>query len=107
MNGWPPQPGLTDMQRTTSAAAVSSATESAGVPGLRATPARQPASRIAPRVRWTCGSASKWTVMQSAPGAGELVDVIRRTLDHQVDVDRAAGVVHLVGDRGRRPAARW
>ena len=52
MKGCPPQPGLTDMQRIRSADAVSSTTDSAGVPGLSARPARQPASRIAPRVRW-------------------------------------------------------
>ena len=67
MNGCPPQPGLTDMQRTRSATPESSAIEVAGVPGFNATPARQPASRIAFRVRLTCGSASKWKVMQSAP----------------------------------------
>ena len=38
--------------------------------------------------------------MQSAPGRGELVDLAPRALDHQVDVERAAGVVDLVGDRG-------
>jgi hypothetical protein len=32
-------------------------------------------------------------------GAGELLHVLRGAVDHQVDVDGAAGVVHLVGDR--------
>ena len=67
MNGWPPQPGLTVMQRTWSATPSSSRTDSGGVPGLIAIPARQPASRIAFRVRLVCGSASSWTMMQSAP----------------------------------------
>ena len=35
MNGCPPQPGLTDMQRIRSAASVSSVTASAGVPGFK------------------------------------------------------------------------
>ena len=47
MKGWPPQPGLTVMQRTTSAASPSSATASTRVPGLSAIPARQP--RLADR----------------------------------------------------------
>src|SRR6185295_1186105 len=38
-------------------------------------------------------------------GAGELLDVPLRALDHQVDVDRAAGVVDLVGDRARHQRA--
>ena len=101
MNGCPPQPGLTDMHRTRSAAAVSSDTETAGVPGFRAMPARQPASRIACSVRFTCASASKWNVMQSAPARANASMWSAGLLDHQVDVDRAAGVVHLVGDRPR------
>ena len=99
MNGCPPQPGLTDMHRTRSAAASARSTEAAGVPGFRAMPARQPASRIASSVRFTCASASKWNGDAVGARPRELLDVIRRALDHQVDVDRAAGVVHLVGDR--------
>jgi len=34
-------------------------------------------------------------------GGGEGLDVALRRLDHQVDVDRAAGGVDPVGDRGR------
>ncbi len=58
MNDWPPQPGLTVMQRTMSAKSLSSDTVSTGVPGFRAMPARQPSSRIAARVRLACGVAS-------------------------------------------------
>ena len=39
-------------------------------------------------------------------GLGEGLDLALGPLDHQVDVDRAAGGVDLVGDRRRRPAAR-
>ncbi len=67
MKDWPPQPGLTVMQRTMSAIPRSSWTASTGVPGLIATPARQPSSRTAARVRWACGVASSWKVIESAP----------------------------------------
>ena len=100
MNGCPPQPGLTDMHRTTSAAAPSSETATAGVPGLRAMPARQPASRIAPACGSCAASASKWNGDAVGARTRELVDVIRGALDHQVDVDRPSRIVHLVGDRG-------
>ena len=100
MNDCPPQPGLTVMQRTMSARPPSSETASTGVPGLIATPARQPSSRIAARVRLACGVASSWKVIESAPGLGEGLDLALGLGDHQVDVDRAAGRVDLVGDRG-------
>ena len=74
---------------------------STGVPGLIASPARQPASRIAARVRWRCGSASAWIVIESAPALANSAIWSLGPLDHQVDVDRAAGVVDLVGDRRR------
>ena len=67
MKDWPPQPGLTVMQRTRSARPRSSETASTGVPGLIAMPARQPSSRIASRVRLACGVASAWKVIESAP----------------------------------------
>ena len=69
MKDWPPQPGLTVMQRTMSARPRSSATASTGVPGLIAMPARQPSSRIAARVRLACGVASSWKVIESAPAS--------------------------------------
>ena len=106
MKAWPPQPGLTVMQRTMSASPRSSATASTGVPGLIAIPARQPSSRIAARVRLACGVASAWKVIESAPALANSAIWRSGALDHQVDVDRAAGVVDLVGDRRRRPAAR-
>ena len=55
MKGCPPQPGLTVMQRTWSATASSSRDRVDRGAGLSAIPARQPASRIAPRVRCACG----------------------------------------------------
>ena len=65
----PPQPGLTVIASSRSQLAAAASTASTGVPGLIASPARQPASRIASRVRWACGSASWWMVMQSAPAS--------------------------------------
>ena len=106
MKAWPPQPGLTVMQRTMSASPRSSATASTGVPGLIATPARQPSSRIAARVRLACGVASCVEGDRVGAGLGEGLDLALGRLDHQVDVDRPAGRVDLVGDRASRPAAR-
>ncbi len=71
MNDWPPQPGLTVMQRAMSARPRSSVRASTGVPGLIAIPARQPSSRIAARVRLACGVASSWKVIESAPAAAK------------------------------------
>ena len=67
MKGCPPHPGLTVMQRKTLASAVDSLTAATGVPGLIASPARQPSSRIAFSVRLMWGVASAWKLMQSAP----------------------------------------
>ena len=99
MNAWPPQPGLTVMQSTRSATPASSDTAVAGVPGLSASPARQPSSRIASSVRLVCAVASVVNRDRVGAGPGELGDVVLGTFDHQVDVDRAAGVVDLIGDR--------
>ena len=71
MKDWPPQPGLTVMQRTMSARPRSSERASTGVPGLIAIPARQPSSRIAARVRLACGVASSWKVIESAPASAK------------------------------------
>src|SRR4051794_28294082 len=46
-NGWPPQPGLTVMQRTSPTSSRTSATASTGVPGLMTTPAPTSRPRIA------------------------------------------------------------
>ena len=101
MKGWPPQPGLTVMQRKMSASFTDSLTAATGVPGLIASPARQPSSRIAFSVRLTCGVASSWKVIESAPALANSSMWRVRALDHQVDVDGAARVVDLVGDRAR------
>ena len=71
-----------------------------GVPGLIAIPARQPSSRIAVRVRLACGRRLLVEGDRVGAGLGEGLDVALGRLDHQVDVDRAAGVVDAVGDRG-------
>ncbi len=64
MNFWPPNPGSTVMTRTMSAAPAStnSATASAGVPGLSATPARIPASRTRRQRDKGSGVDSTWKV---------------------------------------------
>ena len=101
MKGWPPQPGLTVMQSKTSASWIDSPTAPTGVPGLIASPARQPSSLIALSVRLMCGVASAWKVIESAPALANSSMCSVGALDHQVDVDRAAGLVDLVRDRAR------
>ncbi len=51
MKLWPPHPGLTLIARSRSHCGARSATASAGVPGLMASPAKHPVSRMAARVR--------------------------------------------------------
>ena len=106
MKGCPPQPGFTDMQRTTSADPVSSVTDVGGRPGVQRE-ARE-AAGLADRPEGAMSVGVGLEVERDAvgAGAGELGDLIGRALDHQVDVDRAAGLVDLVGDRRRRPAGR-
>ena len=67
MKDCPPKPGLTLMSRAWSKAPTRSVRVSTGVPGFRTMPALAPAWRMAPRVRWLCGSASWWMDTQSAP----------------------------------------
>ena len=51
MNFWPPKPGLTLITSTRSRKGSTSRTTSMPVAGFRATPARQPRSRICSTVR--------------------------------------------------------
>ena len=67
MNDCPPQPGLTLMQSSRSQSGATDSSAATGVPGLIATPARQPASWMAPTTRWMCAVASAWIVIESAP----------------------------------------
>ena len=67
MNFWPPQPGLTDMQSSTSASRAASRSAAVGVAGLSVAPAVMPSSWISPSVWCRCGQVSTCTVHESAP----------------------------------------
>ena len=99
MNFWPPQPGLTDMQSSTSASRAASRSAAVGVAGLSVAPAVMPSSWISPSVWCRCGQVSTCTVHESAPGLRELGQLALGLLDHEVHVDRAAALVHEVGER--------
>ena len=66
------------------------------------------AAELADRVQGAVGVRRRLLVEGDRVGAGlgELLDLALGRLDHQVHVDHAAGVVDLVGDRARGPAAR-
>ena len=101
MKGCPPQPGFTDMQRITSADSVQLRHRVGGRPGVERQ-ARQ-AAGLADRAEGAVSVGVGLEVEGDAVGArpGELGDLIGGALDHQVDVERAAGLVDLVGDRAR------
>ena len=87
----PSSPGWIDMQRTRSASPATAATcLGLGSPGLNATPTCSPCSRAARIVAATSSTASKWNVTLSPPAVRDRREVLRRVLDHQVHVDRAA-----------------
>src|SRR5687768_4101281 len=67
MNFWPPKPGFTDITSSRSMSRATSRSDSTGVDGLIATPARQPSSRIRCNCRCRCGAASWWIVNTFAP----------------------------------------
>ena len=69
MKACPPNPGLTLMHSSTSAYRAASSSAATGVAGFSVTPARQPRSWMAWRVRCRCGQVSTCTVMLSAPAA--------------------------------------
>ena len=60
------------------------------VPGLNATPAPSPCSRACASTAPTSSAASTWKVTLSPPDARDLLEVVRRVVDHQVAVDPAA-----------------
>ena len=99
MKDWPPQPGLTVMQRTMSASPRSSATRLDRGAGVDRDPGQ--AAELADRGQGAVGVRGRLLVEGDRVGAGlgELLDLALGRLDHQVDVDDAAGVVDLVGDR--------
>ena len=104
MNGCPPHPGFTVMQRTRSAASPSSDDGLGGRAGVDRDPGQ--AAELADRGQGAVGVRRRLGMERDAVGAGlgELLDLALGALDHQVHVDRAAGVVDPVGDRGQRPA---
>ena len=83
-----------------SATPRSSATASAGVLGVDRDAGQ--AAELADRGQGAVGVRGRLEVEGDRVGAGlgEGLDLALRLLDHQVDVERAAGVVDLVGDRG-------
>ena len=99
MKGCPPQPGFTDMQRITSADSVELDHRVGGRPGVQREAGE--AAGLADRPESSMSVGVGLEVEGDAIGActGELGDLIGRAFDHQVDVDRAAGLVDLVGDR--------
>jgi len=89
------------MQRKTSASWTDSPTAATGVPGVDREPGE--AAKLADGVQRAV-DVRRGLGMEGdrvRPSLGELLDVILGAVDHQVDVDRAAGLVDLVGDRAR------
>ena len=99
MKAWPPQPGLTVMQRTTSAIAAQLGDRLDRGAGVDRDPGQAAELADRRRVRLACGVASAWKVIESAPALANSSIWRSGRLDHQVHVDRAAGGVDLVGDR--------
>ena len=71
------------------------------VSGLNATPTASPSARARVGDRGRVVTASTWKVTESAPGRGELLEVVRRVVDHQVAVEHAAGGVDPRRDRAQ------
>ena len=106
MNFWPPQPGSTDMQSSTSASRAASRSAAVGVAGFSVAPAVMPSSWISASVWCRCGQVSTCTVHESAPAFANSAQLPLGLLDHEMHVERAAALVHEVGERRRRRAAR-
>ena len=69
MNDWPPKPGSTVMTSTMSSSSAYGSRADSGVPGLTASPAARPASRIARSVGAIGSSISTWNVIESQPAS--------------------------------------
>ena len=91
-NDCPPNPGLTVITSTMSASSSSQATASTGVPGFSTTPARLPSARMSCSERCGCGPASGCRQDVVGAGLGEGGEVGIDRADHQVHVERQAGV---------------
>ena len=104
-NAWPPQPGLTVMHSTRS----SSPTSSRDRLDRRARVDREPgaAARVADGGERVVDVRRRLDVERDAVGAGlgEVRDLALGPLDHQVDVEEAAGVVDLARPAPRRRSA--
>ena len=89
------------MQRTMSAAAspATSAARAGVVSGLNAIPTPRPCARACSATR--AGSDEHLDVERDrvGPGRGELLDVVRRVVDHQVAVEPAPRLVDSPRDR--------
>ena len=105
MNACPPQPGLTLMQSTRSA--TSAATLDAPRPGPGVERDTGERTGLVDRARASGSRAVGLDVEGDAVGAGlgELRD-LAWGVDHQVDVEHAAGVVDQVGDGADDQRAR-
>jgi len=66
---WPPKPGSTVISNSMSSSGSRSAYGSTAVPGLKASPARAPAARMARKVRTGARVASAWIVTLRAPAS--------------------------------------
>src|SRR3954471_3268555 len=71
MKAWPPKPGLTLITSTRSRSPSTFSMAARGVAGLSTQPARLPCCLISWTGRWTCGPASGWNEMVSAPASAK------------------------------------
>ena len=99
MNFWPPQPGLTDMQSSRSASRAASRSAAVGVAGIERRAGRH--AELVDQPERVVQVRAGLDVHRARVGAGlrELGQLALGLLDHEVHVDRAAALVHEVGER--------
>ncbi len=71
MKAWPPKPGLTLITSTRSRSPSTFSMAASGVAGLSTQPAFLPRLLMSWMVRWTCGPASGWNEITSAPASAK------------------------------------
>ena len=71
MKAWPPKPGLTLITSTRSRSPSTFSMAASGVAGLSTQPALLPRLLMSWIVRWTCGPASGWNEIVSAPASAK------------------------------------